>query len=41
MDASKLTLKSRAALEGAGAQALARSHQVIEPAWRVRMSLAA
>jgi ATP-dependent Clp protease ATP-binding subunit ClpB len=31
MDASKLTLKSQAALEGAHAQALARNHQVIEP----------
>ena len=31
MDASKLTLKSQAALEGARAQALARNHQVIEP----------
>src|SRR5258706_7678703 len=31
MDASKLTLKSQAALEGAHGQALARNHQVIEP----------
>jgi len=31
MDASKLTLKSQAALEGARVQALARNHQVIEP----------
>jgi ATP-dependent Clp protease ATP-binding subunit ClpA len=31
MVASKLTLKSQAALEGARAQALAGNHQVIEP----------
>ena len=31
MDANKLTLKSQAALEGAREQALARSHQTVEP----------
>ena len=31
MDANKLTMKSQAALEGARQQALARSHQTIEP----------
>jgi ATP-dependent Clp protease ATP-binding subunit ClpB len=31
MDPNKLTMKSQAALEGARAQALARSHQAIEP----------
>jgi ATP-dependent Clp protease ATP-binding subunit ClpB len=31
MDANKLTMKSQAALEGARQQALARSHQAIEP----------
>ncbi len=31
MDPSKLTIKARAALEGAHQQALARNHQAIEP----------
>ena len=31
MDANKLTLRSQAALDGARQQAVARSHQAIEP----------
>ena len=34
MDANKLTLRSQAALDGARQQAVARSHQAIEPIQR-------
>jgi ATP-dependent Clp protease ATP-binding subunit ClpA len=40
MDANKLTLRSQAALDGARQQAVARSHQAIEPQREIQDPLA-